>query len=149
MTKRIGGNPQSSLFSVQNKVSHPQRMQSNRFHVLVDQKRFAIFAANKMVFMKFIDNYIQQIAALCKKHRVKSLYAFGSVLTPKFNADSDIDLLVDFNAIAAEDYFENYCSLKESLETIFQREVDLVEDKGIRNNVFRRVVDRTKQIIYG
>lgn len=99
--------------------------------------------------MKFIDNYIQQIIDLCKKHRVKSLYAFGSVLTPKFNADSDIDLLVDFNAIAAEDYFDNYYSLKESLENIFQREVDLVEDKGIRNNVFRRVVDRTKQIIYG
>lgn len=99
--------------------------------------------------MKFIDNYIQQIIDLCKKHRVKSLYAFGSVLTPKFNADSDIDLLVDFNAIAAEDYFDNYYSLKESLEYIFQREVDLVEDKGIRNNVFRRVVDRTKQIIYG
>lgn len=99
--------------------------------------------------MKFIDNYIQQIIDLCKKHKVKSLYAFGSVLTPKFNADSDIDLLVDFNAIAAEDYFDNYYSLKESLENIFQREVDLVEDKGIRNNVFRRVVDRTKQIIYG
>lgn len=99
--------------------------------------------------MKFIDNYIQQIIDLCKKHRVKSLYAFGSVLTPKFNSDSDIDLLVDFNAIAAEDYFDNYYSLKESLENIFQREVDLVEDKGIRNNVFRRVVDRTKQIIYG
>lgn len=99
--------------------------------------------------MKFIENYIQQIATLCQKHKVKSLYAFGSVLTPKFNADSDVDLLVDFNTIAPEDYLDNYCSLKESLENIFQREVDLVEDKGIRNNVFRRVVDRTKQLIYG
>ena len=36
------------------------------------------------------DNKLK-IDALCQNHKVKTLYAFGSVLTPKFNENSDID----------------------------------------------------------
>ena len=90
-----------------------------------------------------------KIIALCERHRVLSLYVFGSVLTQNFNSGSDIDFLVQFNTADITDYATNYFSLKESLESELGRSVDLVEDQSIRNPIFRHNVDRTKVPIYG
>ena len=46
--------------------------------------------------MKLIENNIQKIIDLCKKHKVHKLFVFGSVLTSRFNDNSDVDLVVDF-----------------------------------------------------
>lgn len=99
--------------------------------------------------MNFFNNYLPKIIALCQKHKVKKLFAFGSVLTNRFTDKSDIDLLVDFENVAPEDYADNYFDLKDALSDIFRREVDLLEDKGIRNPILRRNIDRSKQLIYG
>lgn len=32
-----------------------------------------------------------------KKHKVSKLFMFGSILTNRFNDDSDVDLIVSFN----------------------------------------------------
>jgi predicted nucleotidyltransferase len=42
--------------------------------------------------MPFIDSYKPQIEALCRKHKVKRLFVFGSVLTERFAAESDMDM---------------------------------------------------------
>ncbi len=62
---------------------------------------------------------------------------------------SDIDILVQFRDIEIERYFDNYMDLKENLELLFNREVDLVENQAIKNPIFRRVVDREKKLVYG
>ena len=98
---------------------------------------------------QIITNSFDKIAALCERHSVVSLYVFGSVLTPSFNSDSDIDFLVHFNTANISDYVTNYFSLKHSLESELGRPVDLVEDKSIRNPVFRHNVDKTKVSLYG
>lgn len=51
--------------------------------------------------------YTAEIAKFCKTYNVKSLYAFGSVLTDDFTSDSDIDLIVDFAPINVDDYADN------------------------------------------
>ena len=89
------------------------------------------------------------IAALCRKHRVKHLYAFGSVLTPRFTEQSDVDFLVDFNTEEISDYFTNYFEFKYALEEALGREVDLVEEKAVRNPIFKRNIERTKAQVYG
>lgn len=101
--------------------------------------------------MKLIELNISRIIALCKQYRVKTLSVFGSILTDRFNADSDIDLLVDFDTTNHEqwDYVSNYFGFRDSLETLFGRKVDLIEDRGIRNPLFRKAVDNKKQLIYG
>ena len=98
---------------------------------------------------QIITNSFDRIAALCERHSVASLYVFGSVLTHSFNSDSDIDFLVHFKTADILDYVTNYFSLKHSLESELGRPVDLVEDKSIRNPVFRHNVDRTKVPLYG
>ena len=81
--------------------------------------------------MKLIENNSQKIIALCKKHKVGKLFVFGSILTDRFNEESDVDMVVDFDKVTLEDYADNYFDLKFSLEDIFGREVDLLEDKAI------------------
>jgi hypothetical protein len=110
-----------------------------------------LIGINKVLYNmnQIITDSFDKITALCERHRVLSLYVFGSVLTPSFNSDSDIDFLVHFNTDAIPDYVTNYFSFKHSLESELGRPVDLVEDKSIRNPIFRHNVDRTKVPIYG
>ena len=77
------------------------------------------------------------------------MYAFGSVLTTKFNSESDIDLIVEFQPLDVLDYADNYYDLKFSLESILKRQIDLLEEKAIKNPYFRKTINQNKQLIYG
>lgn len=92
--------------------------------------------------------HIEKIRALCKASRVKRLYVFGSVLTEKFNDESDVDLLVDFEEMEVLEKYDCYFSLQEGLEEIFKRRVDLISSRAITNEYFRAAVDEKKQLIY-
>ncbi len=98
--------------------------------------------------MSPLDQYKEKIDQFCQKHHVQSLYVFGSILSDSFNDKSDVDLLIQFNPVDVETYFDNYMDLKEQLEKLFQRPVDLLENQAIRNPIFRQIVDREKQLIY-
>jgi uncharacterized protein len=98
--------------------------------------------------MRLIDANKDRLFEICEKHNVKELYLFGSALTEGFKESSDLDLLIQFYEVDLMDYFDNYMDLKEELEQLFDRPVDLVENQAIRNPVFRQVVDRDKQLIY-
>jgi predicted nucleotidyltransferase len=99
--------------------------------------------------MNTLETYASDIAKLCETHKVKSLYAFGSVLTDHFNSESDIDLIVDFTNIEVEDYADNYFDLKFSLQEIFKRSIDLLEEKAIKNLYFKQSVNQQRQLVYG
>ncbi|MDE5786153.1 MAG: nucleotidyltransferase domain-containing protein [Duncaniella sp.] len=101
--------------------------------------------------MKLIELNLQKIFDLCRKHRVRTLSVFGSILTEKFNSDSDVDMLVDFDPVDHEtfDYVDNYFGLRDALEVLFSRKVDLVEEKGLRNRYLIANINRTKRLIYG
>ena len=99
--------------------------------------------------MVFLRSYKEQLADLCSQHHVKTLHAFGSVLSDKFSEQSDVDLIVAFNNIPVEDYADNYFDFKFSLQDVFNRPVDLLEEQAIRNPYFRQNIDNNKQMIYG
>lgn len=99
--------------------------------------------------MSIIERNIDAIKKLCAVYAVAQMSVFGSVLTDRFNDKSDIDILVSFDALPIEEYADNYLQLQAALQSLLGREIDLVEDKAIRNPVFRDQVDRTKVQIYG
>lgn len=99
--------------------------------------------------MSLIERNIDAIKRLCAIYAVAQMSVFGSVLTDRFNDDSDIDILVSFDDLPIEQYADNYLQLQSTLQELLGREIDLVEDKAIRNPVFRNQVDRTKVKIYG
>ena len=83
---------------------------------------------------------LESIASLCRTHGVSRVEAFGSVLTPEFGPESDIDLLVAFERKPDTNAFHQYFEFKESLERILQRPVDLVCANSVRNQAFREHV---------
>ena len=89
------------------------------------------------------------LPALCRRYCVQRLAAFGSVLTAAFNDDSDVDLIVTFEPMPLEDYADNYLSLKDALESLFHRPVDLLEAQAIRNPYLKAELDATQQLVYG
>lgn len=97
----------------------------------------------------FLKKYTNLISELCETHKVKELYAFGSVLNSNFNNNSDVDFIVNFFPQDVLDYADNYYDLKFALEEILKREIDLLEEKAIKNPYFKEVVDNSKQLIYG
>jgi len=88
------------------------------------------------------------IARVCESLPVKRLGFFGSVLTKEFTPESDIDVLVVFDPDAQTDLFVAYFELKERLQAILGREVDLTVDRPFRNPVFREAVEKTRLIVY-
>jgi hypothetical protein len=99
--------------------------------------------------MNLIDQNIELIRQLCKRHNVRHLFAFGSIFTNRFNAKSDIDFIVDFNEMDVYQYADNYFDLKFSLEQLLKREVDLLEEKAIKNPFFQESINSSKVMIYG
>ncbi|MCH6234792.1 nucleotidyltransferase family protein [Cognataquiflexum rubidum] len=99
--------------------------------------------------MTIVDKNIDQVKELCNKHMVSKLFVFGSILTDHFGKTSDIDFLVDFEGVEIYDYADNYFDFKKSLENLFQRKVDLLENKAINNPFLRENIDSSKRLIYG
>lgn len=100
--------------------------------------------------MKLIEMNIDKIIALCKKYKVARLWVFGSILTPRFNDQSDVDFLVDFDEDKVDllDYADNFFDFIHAVEAVVGRKVDMVVNKYIRNRFFRREVDETRQLVW-
>ncbi|MGN1251451.1 MAG: nucleotidyltransferase family protein [Muribaculaceae bacterium] len=100
--------------------------------------------------MKIIEMNIDKIIALCKKYKVAKLWVFGSILTPRFNDESDVDFLVDFDEqkIDLLDYADNFFNFIHEIEAIVGRKVDMVVNKSIRNRFFRAEVDETRKLLW-
>jgi uncharacterized protein len=99
--------------------------------------------------MEELNRHIDQIKALCDTNKVKSLFAFGSVTTDRFRPESDIDLIVDIENIDPISYSDNYFNLKFELEQLLNREIDLLEQKAIKNPYLKQQIEKTKVLVYG
>ena len=77
------------------------------------------------------------------------MFVFGSVLNDRFTKKSDIDLLVDFSGVDLYDYADNYFDFKSALENLLKRQIDLLEDKAVKNPYLRKSIDSSKHLIYG
>lgn len=86
---------------------------------------------------------------LCKSHKVKHLYAFGSSITDQFNEKtSDIDFLIEIDSEDPIERGENLINIWEKFEHFFQRRVDLLTNSSIKNPILRKSIDATKILIY-
>ena len=95
-----------------------------------------------------IEKIKPQVEQVCRRLPVKRLGLFGSVLGKNFSKSSDVDILVIFDSGEDIDLFDGYFELKEQLEKIFRREVDLVVDKEFKNPILRESIDKTRVVIY-
>jgi len=118
---------------------------SGRLILLPEICRISIFV-NKQIQMD-LQKYIGDIRILCRKNKVRTLYVFGSVLTAKFSDSSDIDFIVDIASNDPLEYADNYFNLKFALEELLKRQIDLLENKAIKNYL-KENIDKSKSLIY-
>lgn len=96
-----------------------------------------------------LNKYSEQIKESCEQFEVLRWDLFGSAARDDFNEErSDLDFLVTFDELSQMGYADRYFGLLEKLEMIFNRKVDLVEEKAIRNPYFRRVVNRERKYVF-
>ena len=94
--------------------------------------------------------YSDKLSNLCAIYGVKRLELLGSASRSDFDRDkSDLDFLIEFAESHSTGAFDRYFGLKEELERLFQRPVDLVEIKAIKNPYFRQAIERDKVLVYG
>ena len=90
-----------------------------------------------------------QMAELCRRFHVRRMEVFGSAVGGDFDPDrSDVDLLVEFEPLGPKNHANDYFGLLEALESLFERPVDLVSARAIRNPYFAASVDATRETLY-
>lgn len=95
-----------------------------------------------------VENKVKQIEELCIKYDVKSMYLFGSSSDGNFTDLSDIDILVEFKELAFDKYTDNYFDLHYDLQSLLEREIDLVTVNSLSNPYFIQSIEQTKQLLY-
>ncbi|MDQ6630650.1 MAG: nucleotidyltransferase domain-containing protein [Verrucomicrobiota bacterium] len=91
----------------------------------------------------------KSLKALCEKFRVERLYLFGSAAHGKFQPErSDLDFLVTMEDQSSSDYSDNYLDLAKALEKLFERRVDLVTERSLRNPYLRETIFNARTLLY-
>lgn len=89
------------------------------------------------------------ISSLCRKHRVKALWLFGSAARPDYDPRrSDLDFLVEFHPHPRKGFDDVYFCLKDDLEAALGQPVDLVEWNAVTNPYFRKDVEQSRVMLY-
>lgn len=97
-----------------------------------------------------IEKNLETLKRLCRKYRVLRLELIGSALTEEeFDSEkSDLDFLVEFQQLSEGKYADTYFGLLESLENLFDRHVDLVMVRAIKNPYFLEAINKSRKVLY-
>jgi predicted nucleotidyltransferase len=99
--------------------------------------------------LKEIEQRKREIQALCRRFRVRRLDLFGSAAAGGDGRHAnDLDFLVDFGDLSPKEYAEAYFALREALEQLFGRPVDLVTAPSVRNPFFKQRLEQTRSMLY-
>jgi predicted nucleotidyltransferase len=96
-----------------------------------------------------IEFNVEPLRRLCARYPVRRLAVFGSAVTEDFDEQtSDLDFLVDFQALPEGARADAFFDLKAALEELFQRPVDLVMRSAVRNPCFETGTHRMEKQLY-
>jgi hypothetical protein len=95
----------------------------------------------------FADVTATRVSDFCCRWQVRELALIGSVARGDARPDSDVDVLVTFHPQAHWSLWE-LAAMREELQAILPRSVDLVEESALRNPFRRRAILRDKRVIY-
>ena len=96
-----------------------------------------------------VEQQTAAIEALCRRFQVSRLELFGSAASGRFNPrSSDLDFLVEFKDLRPGAYADAYFGLLEELQRIFQRKVDLVVARSVRNPFLLESIQRSRALLY-
>ena len=96
-----------------------------------------------------VETHIAELRKLCRRFHVRRLEVFGSAARGDFDPQrSDMDFLVEFEADARAGTLDTYFGLKEALEALLGRPVDLVMPGAIENPYLKRSIEESRETVY-
>jgi predicted nucleotidyltransferase len=96
-----------------------------------------------------INLHREELQALCRRFHVRRLDLFGSAARGDFDSEhSDFDFIVEFDRGAPLHPFDTYFGLKEGLEALLGRNVDLVELSAVRNPYLKASIEQSRENVY-
>lgn len=96
-----------------------------------------------------IEQRRSELLEICRRAGARRLDVFGSAARGDFDpATSDLDFLVAFDDLPPMQYADVYFALKESLESLFGRPVDLLTEANLENPYFRERVYAERKPVY-
>jgi uncharacterized protein len=97
--------------------------------------------------MKEIDRILNEIknhkSEIKKEFHVKEIGVFGSYLRGEEHADSDVDILVDFDKTI--DLFR-FLDLEEKLSDLFGKKVDLVSKSSLKQHIGKEILKEVRYL---
>jgi len=97
-----------------------------------------------------IEKNLEALKQLCQEYHVFRLELIGSALAEdKFDSkQSDIDFLVEFQPLKEGEYADTYFGLLEALESLFNRHIDLVMVRAVKNPYFLEAINKSRKVLY-
>jgi predicted nucleotidyltransferase len=96
-----------------------------------------------------IEQHREEVVALCRRAGARRLDVFGSAARADFDpATSDLDFLVEFDDLPPAEYADAYFLLRENLESLFGRSVDLITEGSLENPYFRDRIYAERKLVY-
>jgi predicted nucleotidyltransferase len=90
-----------------------------------------------------------ELEILCLANCIRHLAVFGSVVRDDFDpASSDVDVIARFEASSCPAYADRYFAIKEELERMIGRAVDLVTERSLTNPYLKRRIDAEKVMLF-
>jgi predicted nucleotidyltransferase len=92
----------------------------------------------------------EALSDICRRFHVRRLDLFGSAATGRgFDpARSDLDFLVSFQDLGSRRYADTYFGLRDALQALSDRPVDLVTDVAVKNPYLRRRVESERRLLF-
>jgi uncharacterized protein len=91
----------------------------------------------------------QELRAICERRHVARLDLFGSAASGAFKRGaSDLDFLVTFKPLSANDHADAFFGLLFDLEDLFGHKIDLVVESTVHNPYFRQELEATRELLY-
>jgi predicted nucleotidyltransferase len=87
------------------------------------------------------------MAEFCRRHGLRELSIFGSVLRVDFRPDSDVDVLIELNEGEIMT-IERFIAIQDELQSLFHRPVDLIQKPLLQNPYRRGEILRTREVLY-
>ncbi len=87
------------------------------------------------------------IRDFCRAWQVAEFSLFGSVLRSDYGPQSDVDVLVEFQS-GVEWGIDEWITMRDELERLFGRRVDLVSRRSLRNPFRRHEILKTRRVVY-
>jgi len=99
--------------------------------------------------IRLLDENRTALEDACRRYRVARLEVFGSAARDDFDPGrSDMDFLVEFLPLRPGEHADAYFGLRESLKELFDRPVDLVMTRAVKNRYFLEAVEPARTVVY-